>query len=166
MPMTAKIEALDKLLLSYKRYYNITQDDSILPFNALAEFHSHNEQFFLVKAAKVADIDSNEYIYFSLQDELTAETAASLDKLAWETGISKVTPSSAHRNTDVALIIIADKITEEAKNTIKKLKHYKSYKFSFWGWSNYSLIAFDMSDKSFAYNRRGKDLKKLFTNLL
>ena len=137
-----------------------------MPFNALAEFHSHNEQFFLVKAAKVADIDSNEYIYFSLQDELTAETAASLDKLAWETGTSKVTPTSAHRNTDVSLIILADKITEEAKKTIKKLKHYKSYKFSFWGWSNYSLIAFDMSDKSFAYNRRGKDLKKLFTNLL
>ena len=166
MPMTAKTEALDKLLLSYKRYYNITQDDSVLPFNALAELHSHNEQFFLVKAAKVADIDSNEYIYFSLQDELTPETAASLDKLAWKTGTSKVTPSSAHRNTDVSLIILADKITEEAKNTIKKLKHYKSYKFSFWGWSNYSLIAFDMSDKSFAYNRRGKDLKKLFTNLL
>ena len=166
MAVETKAEVLNKLLLSFKRYYNIIQDDSVQPFNALAEFHSHNEQFFLVKAAKVADIDSNEYIYFSLQDELTPETAASLDKLAWEAGISKVTPSSAHRNTDVSLIILADKITEEAKSTIKKLKHYKSYKFSFWGWSNYSLIAFDMSDKSFAYNRRGKDLKKLFTNLL
>ena len=166
MAVETKAEVLNNLLLSFKRYYNIIQDDSVQPFNALAEFHSHNEQFFLVKAAKVADIDSNEYIYFSLQDELTPETAASLDKLAWETGTSKVTPSSAHRNTDVSLIILADKITEEAKNTIKKLKHYKSYKFSFWGWSNYSLIAFDMSDKSFAYNRRGKDLKKLFTNLL
>ena len=166
MAVETKAEVLSKLLLSFKRYYNIIQDDSIQPFNALAEFHSHNEQFFLVKAAKVADIDSNEYVFFSLQDELNPELLAQLDTLAWQNGTAKVVPSSAHRNSDVSLIIIADKITEEAKNAIKKTKHYKSYKFSFWGWSNYSLLAFDTTAKSFAFNRRGKDLKKLFSNVV
>lgn len=166
MAVEAKKEVLDKLLLSYKQYYNITQDESVQPFSALAEFHSHNEQFFLVKAAKVADIDSNEYVYFALQDELTPEALASLDELAWQRSMAKVVPSSAHRNSDVSLIIIADKISDETRQAIKKIKHYKSYKFSFWGWSNYSLIAFDMSDKNLAFNRRGKDLKKFFINLL
>lgn len=166
MAVEAKKEVLDKLLLSYKQYYNITQDESVQPFSALAEFHSHNEQFFLVKAAKVADIDSNEYVYFALQDELNPEALDSLDKLAWQRSMAKVVPSSAHRNSDVSLIIIADKISDETRQAIKKIKHYKSYKFSFWGWSNYSLIAFDMSDKSLAFNRRGKDLKRFFINLL
>lgn len=166
MAVEAKKEVLDKLLLSYKQYYNITQDESVQPFSALAEFHSHNEQFFLVKAAKVADIDSNEYVYFALQDELSPEVLASLDELAWQRSMAKVVPSSAHRNSDVSLIIIADKISDETRQAIKKIKHYKSYKFSFWGWSNYSLIAFDMSDKNLAFNRRGKDLKKFFINLL
>lgn len=166
MAVEAKKEVLDKLLLSYKQYYNITQDESVQPFSALAEFHSHNEQFFLIKAAKVADIDSNEYVYFALQDELNPEALASLDELAWQRSMSKVVPSSAHRNSDVSLIIIADKISDETRQAIKKIKHYKSYKFSFWGWSNYSLIAFDMSDKSLAFNRRGKDLKRFFINLL
>ena len=166
MAVEAKKEVLDKLLLSYKQYYNITQDESVQPFSALAEFHSHNEQFFLIKAAKVADIDSNEYVYFALQDELSPETLASLDKLAWQRSMAKVVPSSAHRNSDVSLIIIADKISDETRQAIKKIKHYKSYKFSFWGWSNYSLIAFDVSDKSLAFNRRGKDLKRFFINLL
>ncbi|MBO7420478.1 MAG: hypothetical protein J6U06_05100 [Spirochaetaceae bacterium] len=166
MAVETKADALSKLLLAYKRYYNITQDESVQPFSALAEFHSHNEQFFLVKAAKVADIDSNEYVFFALQDELTVESLIKLDGLAWETGLSKVIPSSIHRNSDVSLIIIADKISDEAKNAIKKIRHYKSYRFSFWGWSNYSLIAFDMSAKSLAFNRRGKDLKKFFINLL
>ena len=131
MAVEAKKEVLDKLLLSYKQYYNITQDESVQPFSALAEFHQHNEQFFLVKAAKVADIDSNEYVYFALQNELSPETLASLDELAWQRGMAKVVSSSAHRNSDVSLIIIADKISDETRQAIKKIKHYKSYKFSF-----------------------------------
>lgn len=166
MAAETKADVLNKLLLSYNRYYNITRDNSIHPFSAFAEFHSHNEQFFLVKSAKVADIDSNEYVFFALQDELNSEKLASLDKLAWEKGISKVVPSYSHRNSDISLIIISDKISDEVKKEIKKLKHYKSYNFSFYGWSNYSLLAFNLADKSFVFNRRGKDLKKLFINLL
>lgn len=166
MAVETKAEVLNKLLQSYKRYYNITQDDSICPFSAFAEFHSHNEQFFLVKSAKVADIDSNEYVFFALQDKLDSESLEQLDNLAWKRGISKVAPSYAHRNSDISLIIISDEISDKVKKEIKKLKHYKSYNFSFYGWSNYSLLAFNLSDKSFVFNRRGKDLKKLFTNLV
>ena len=119
MQKLTKTEAIEKLLLSYKRYYNITQDTSLLPFYALAEFNSHNEQFVLLKSAKIADIDSNEYVYFALQDELTENVALDLDQKAWLSGLAKVKPSSAHRNSDVTLIIIADKIEE---NNIEEIK--------------------------------------------
>lgn len=165
MQKLTKTEAIEKLLLSYKRYYNITQDTSLLPFYALAEFNSHNEQYVLLKSAKIADIDSNEYVYFALQDELTENVALDLDQKAWQSGLAKVKPSSAHRNSDIVLTVIADKIDETVFKNARKLKHYKSYKFSFWGWSNYSFIAYELSTGKFAYNRRGKDLKKLFKNV-
>ena len=55
---------LQKLLHSFERYYNVREECVVAPFSAEAEFHSHSEQYFLVKSAHVADIDSNEYVFF------------------------------------------------------------------------------------------------------
>ena len=40
--MTAQ-EALPKLLRSFYRYYNVTEENVTPPFAAEAEFHSHEE---------------------------------------------------------------------------------------------------------------------------
>ena len=43
-------EALEKVLISYRRYYNILREDEVeAPFVAEALFRSHNEQYFLIK---------------------------------------------------------------------------------------------------------------------
>lgn len=159
-----KEEKLESVLKSYTRFYNIKRDDVEPPFDAEAEFISHNEQYILVKAAKIAEIDSNEFVYFKLVDRLTEETLTELDKTAWERGLSKVNPGPGHRNSDVSLIIIADKIDEDAFKLARKLKHSKSYLFIFHGWSNYKLIAIDLSDNRTTFNRQGRTLKKIINN--
>lgn len=53
-------EALGRILRSYQTYYNIKTEAVEPPFAAEAIFGSHNEQYFLIKKAKVADIDTNE----------------------------------------------------------------------------------------------------------
>ncbi|MDE7251146.1 MAG: hypothetical protein K2N82_14970, partial [Lachnospiraceae bacterium] len=72
----------------------------------------------------------------------------------------------SHRNTDVALIILADKITEEAFLQIPKLRHYQSYRLGFQGWSNYRLVAIELSTGRAAYNRLGRSFKKLVRNII
>ena len=62
------------------------------------------------------------------------------------------------------MIIIADKIDENAFKLVKKLKHSKSYLFTFHGWSNYKLIAIDLSDNRMTFNRQGRMLKKIINN--
>lgn len=57
-------EALERVLRSYQTYYNIKTEAVEPPFAAEAIFGSHNEQYFLIKKAKVADIDTNETVYF------------------------------------------------------------------------------------------------------
>ena len=57
-------ETLAKLLKSYRRYYNIETEDVPEPFAAMAAFHTHDEQFFLVKAATLAEADAHEYVFF------------------------------------------------------------------------------------------------------
>ena len=86
-------ETLNALLPLFRNYYNIKTEDVEEPFVAEAAFESHNEQYYLVKAAKVADVDMNEYVYFAKCDRLTNEELKKLDGIAWERGMSTITIS-------------------------------------------------------------------------
>ena len=57
-------QAIEKILPSFEQYYTVKKDTDP-PFCAEAEFRSHNEQYFLVRSAHIADIDSNEYVFFA-----------------------------------------------------------------------------------------------------
>ncbi|MBO4678041.1 MAG: hypothetical protein J5626_00065 [Lachnospiraceae bacterium] len=157
-------EKLESVLKSYMRYYTIIRDDVTAPFDAEAEFISHNEQYILIKSAKIADIDSNEFVFFKTEERLTSSNLSDYEKIAWETGLSRVVPGPGHRNSDVTLVIIADHIDEDAFKLVKNIKHSKSYKFTFHGWSNFKLIAIDLSNGRLTYNRHGQTLKKVINN--
>lgn len=159
--------ALNQILPAFQQYYTIKKEDVTPPFCAEAEFRSHNEQYFLVRSAHIADIDSNEFVYFATLSDLNDEKLDELVNTAWNTGLAKVHPHEGHRNSDVSLIILADRISDETKIKIKKTKLYKSYKFSFHGWSHFKLAVADLSsldDKgnpAVFSNRQGKDFAKL-----
>lgn len=153
--------ALQKVIQAFGQYYTIKTENVASPFIAEAEFHSHTEQYVLVRAAKIADIDSHEFVFFAEVPLLTQEKASELDCCAWNEGLSRVKPYYGHRNSDVALIIVADKIEEDVFQQIKKTKHSKSYYLSLWGWSNYRLMAYEVSTGRSVANRLGTSLKKL-----
>ena len=162
--MTAR-EALPKLLRSFYAYYNVTEENVTVPFAAEAEFHSHEEQFFLVKQAKLSESESKEFVFFAVTEHLTLAQAKELDEIAWETGISRVFPHDGHRNSDVVLFILADVIDEDAKTYLKKLRRYQSYRYMLHGWSHYKVIAQEMSTGKSVFNRMGRPLKKLLRNI-
>ncbi|MBE5893240.1 MAG: hypothetical protein E7286_07640 [Lachnospiraceae bacterium] len=159
-------EALEKLLPSFRRYYNVKTEDVAEPFAAEAVFQSHNEQYFLIKSARISEANSNEFAYFYTADSLNAEELKELDRCAWERGTENVQPNYYHRSTDVALIILAEKIDEEAKKLMKKLNHSKSYQFGLQGYSNYRLVALELSTGKVFHNRQGQNLKKLVGNII
>ena len=153
-------QIIEKVLPSFERYYTVKKV-SDPPFCAEAEFRSHNEQYFLVRSAHIADIDSNEFVFFASIPNLDSQKLNELTKSAWENGLTRVKPYNGHRNSDVTIIIITDKIDEETKKAIKKTKLYKSYKFSFWGWSNFKLAVVEADTQGIYFNRFGKDYQKL-----
>lgn len=159
-------EILDKLLRSFQVYYNVKRQDVTPPFVAEAEFHTHEEQFFLVKSAVLSEAESREYIYFAMQEYLDESSLLQLDKAAWASGMERVNPHKDHRNTDVSLFIVAEKISEEAWKMIPKLRHYQSYHLGLQGWSHYRLVAIEQSSGRAAYNRLGRSYKKLIRNII
>lgn len=156
---------LEKLLHSFERYYDVKTEGVADPFCAEAEFHSHTEQYFLVKAAHLSDIDSNDYVFFAQTGLLNPNYFTELVSQAWQTGLSKITPYSGHRNSDVTLIILSEKIEDNTIKQIKKAKHYKSYKFGFYGWSSLRILAYEISTGRAFANRRGCELRKLVSSL-
>ena len=160
---------LETLLHSFERYYNVKAGEpgtaAHSMFKAEAEFHSHSEQYFLTRAAHIADIDSHEYVFFAEEENLTSDRLEELAGAAWKEGLSRVHPGSGHRNSDVALIIIADTIEETAFKQVSRIKHSKSYFFSLHGWSNFRLLAYEISSGRIVCNRLGKSLKKLVSTL-
>ena len=158
-------ETFQTLLKSYRRYYNIKTEDVAKPFAAEAVFHTHDEQYFLVKAARLAEADAHEYVFFATADEINLTEAQSLDEAAWMEGLSRVVPHVNHRSSDITLIILAKHISADAAEYIKRVKRYKSYRHTLQGWSNYSVVAMETSTGGFFSNRRGRNLKKLFSNI-
>ncbi|MCD7845544.1 MAG: hypothetical protein LUG57_06790 [Oscillospiraceae bacterium] len=160
-------ESLEILLKSYRSYYDITRhEEPEALFAAEAVFHSHDEQFFLIKKAVVSEAESNEQVFIAVEDALDEALLRRLDEAAWAAGLARVKPHKSHRNTDITLIILADTIAPEARAAVKKLRHYKSYSFGLQGWSNYRLVALETSTGTLSYNRLGGSLKKLFRNII
>ena len=163
--MTAN-EALERVLLSYKRYYDINRDTPLEPFAAEAEFHSVEKGYFLLKKAVTSESETNEYIFFYEGDTLSADDVEILGRKAWDEGMSRVEPSGSHRNSDVTVILLADHIEEGAAEAVKNLRYYRSYKFRFNGWSDFRIVAVEASSGKVIYNRRGSELKKVFRKVV
>lgn len=159
-------EVLEKLLRSFDVYYNVKREEIEAPFSAEAEFSLHDEQYFLVRSARLSEADSKEYVFFAEAARLDVKTLQALDETAWTRGLSRIKPHANHRNSDISLIILADQIEEEVFSVIRKLRHYKSYRLGFQGWSNYRLIAVELSSRRMAHNRQGQSLKKLVSNII
>ena len=159
-------QALDKLLNSYRAYYNVDQETPAAPFAAEAVFHSHQEGFFLVKQAKLSEAESHEYVFFAVEKELTEQKLRELADTAWNLGLSRVQPHSSHQSSDVILEILADSITPEAMALVPKLSFYKSYRFTLHGWSHFRLFALEVPSGRMACNRQGQRLKKIFLSIV
>ena len=158
-------EALELVLPLFQVYYDITRENVTEPFQVEAAFHSHEEQYFLLKSAKYTECDAHEYVFFAARDRLTLEEAKKLDEIAWAEGLSRVRPSSIHRSTDISLILLADEVDPDAADYIKKLRRSKSYMFLLHGYSNYRTIAIETSTGAMPCNRLGQHLRKLFSNI-
>ncbi len=158
-------EAIQKVARIFQRYYDINWDNAKEPFVGEAEFHAHDERYFISKSAKLFESDSREYVFFASEVELSVERLEELDRVAWEEGLSRVNLEENHKSTDVALIILADQIDEAAAAKIRKIHHYKSYAFTLKGWSNYRLIALEVSTGKIFHNRQGETLKKPLANI-
>ena len=163
--MTDRTEALEKLLSVFHRYYNIEREKPAEPFAAEAAFHEHNENYVFTKRVKIGEQDTNEYVFFALAETLTPQNYDIFKERAWEEGLSRAVIGENHRNSDISLYILANRIDPEAGKLIEKSRLSKTYRFGFRGYSHYRVIAYDLSSGKYVHNYMGHLLAKTIRNV-
>lgn len=159
-------EVLEKLLPSFKQYYDVVTENVLDPFKAEAKFVSHQEQYFLVHSAKLSDIDSTEHVYFATETNPSLERFQQLAELAWNDGLKSVQPYYGHRNSDVTVIVLCENCDKSVLKACRKIKYSKTYKFMLYGWSNFKFAVIDVNTGMTGSNGQGSDLKKFLLKTL
>ena len=157
-------EALEQLLPSYERYYDVTRERRG-SFAATARFYTKGEQYFLIKSAKMWELESNEFVYFLPADHLTEEQLAERIEEAWNDAMPQVHPSESHRNSGVSTTRVTSELGKNVRKALRRFHRSVGYRHGMHGWSNFRLGAIELSDGKISTNRHGADLKKLLSNI-
>lgn len=155
-----KEEVLEKLLLAHQAWFDIHRNHEFEGkiFPGFAEFHTHGEQYVLVKRAKLWEVDSHEYIFFQTADHIDETDVADWVEFMCEHGIKKAKPQPNHMSSNITLVLIADSTSGDAAKAVRKARFRKNFKLGLEGWADLKLALVDLSDRSVVANGAGKDL--------
>lgn len=155
-----KEEVLEKLLLAHQAWFDIYRNHEFegKTFPGYAEFHTHGEQYVLVKRAKLWEVDSHEYLFFQTVDTLDEAAVDGWVEFMCEHGFQKAKPQPNHMSSNIALVLIADSASDDAVKTVKKTRFRKNFKLGLEGWADLKLALVDLSGKRIVANGAGKDL--------
>lgn len=155
-----RAELLGRLLDAYAGYFDIERESPPEGFEALASFHSRSERYVLVKSAQLWAAEANEYSFFASVERLGIPEWQSLRDSAIAEGLSRITPHREHMYSYITLIILADQIDPEAAREMRFCRFHKSFRLSFFGWTDLRVAALEFSSGKILTNRQGKELSK------
>ena len=162
MDMTRE-ELLEKLLKAYSHRYDIVRDVTVEggSFPAGAIYYLRDENYLITKKHVLSAVETHEYVYFYLTDRLEAEDLQHQIEITLKDGLGRIRPSKEHMSSFVTLVVLADAISPEAAQIIKKTKFQKNYRLALHGWMEYHIAAMEISTCSFLSNPAGKEAQKL-----
>lgn len=162
-----RAEAIDKLCESYSGYFDIERFDN--EDNGLAAtcfLHVHSEKYVLVKAAKLWEADSNEYVYIFSVPHLTPEIYTECKDYAYREGMKHIEPKPGHMCSYITALFICDTCEKAAVKALKRTRIYKSFRFSYYGWMDFHAGVIELSSGSTAANGSGRSAAQLLKKTL
>lgn len=157
---------------SYGAYYNIIEPElsrktspEELPLAFRADYFSRAEKYWLSKSIPIWGNEKNEFAYIFSAPEFSKELAERCVSFALDDGLPRVKPHKEHQYTNIQVVLLADKLSDEVISAVRKRCFSKSYKFSLHGYSTLLLAAVDVSAGKAYTNKAGRDLVKYFKKL-
>lgn len=153
---------LERLLHAHEAWYDVERDHEFCgrTFLGYAEFHTHGEQYVLVKRAKLWEVDSHDYLFFDLEDRLTLPVLQELIEFMEQRGVEKVDAQPNHMQSLLSLVVIADEVDDDAARLVRKTRFRKNFKLGIRGWADLRLAALDLSAQAVFTNGAGKEMRE------
>ena len=155
-------ECLEQLLNAYSHYYDIERDVAVEggSFPAVAIYYLRDENYLISKKHVLSAVENHQYVYFYLTEHLDAADLQHQIDLSLQDGLGRIRPSKEHMSSFVTLVILADTISPEAAQIIKKTRFQKNYRLALHGWMEYHIAAMEISTNCFLSNPAGKGIRK------
>lgn len=161
-------EALNRLLESYRAYYNITMaEEGRKPLAAVCEFFEHSEKYVVSRQAKLWAANCEEFVYLYEVEHLTREIFEQCRHEVWEDGLQRAHIGPGHMYTYVTPIFLCDTCGEDARKALRKCRIYKSFRFSLHGWMDFHTAVLEvLNDNRITTNGSGKCVGKVLKKVL
>lgn len=158
--LDAKQLLLERLLAAHEAWFDVSRDYGFAgrTFAGYAEFHSHGEQYVLVKRAKLWEVDTHEYLFLQTEEHLDTGTLTQLVSFMKEEALSKVQPRPNHMSSYLSLVVIADAVDDDVKRIARTTRFRKNFRLGLQGWADLRLAVVDLSHSDVVTNAAGKDL--------
>lgn len=164
-------DLFERIVAAHGGYYDILRDYQFegRTFPAFASFHSHGEQYVLVKRAKMWEVETHDYLFFEKADHLSAANLEQEIEFVTSKGLTKVIPGPSHMSSALSLVIVANSADDEALKKAHKARFRKNFKLSLHGWADLRVAVVDLSRAGgdrVTFNAAGKGLAKMLTSNL
>ena len=154
---------------AYSAYYTILpaeEGQEELPLAFRAEYKVRDEQYFFVKSATIWNNEKNEYCFVFSAPSFDAALAEKCIDFSLAEMLPKVKPHKTHQYTNCKVILIADEISDDVIELVKKRSFSKSYGFlSTHGYTELLAAAVDLRKEKTYTNKVGNGLSKFFDKL-
>lgn len=160
-PADEKSLVLTRLLAAHEAWFDVERNFEYAgrTFPGFARFHSHGEQFVLVKRAKLWEVDAHELMFFELADRLDGDMLSRLVSYMTTEAVKMVEAKANHMTTYLSLIVITDAIGDDIARAVRKTKFRKNFKLGLHGWADLRLAVVDLEHASVLTNVAGRELK-------
>lgn len=159
-------EYLDNIEKKLIRYFDIERDYSFNGYqlDLYAKFHFRNERYVLSKKFVVYAYENNEYIFIKHFDKIDEIKLKEFTNFLISSIDAVVKPDEEHMSSIITGVLVLDDMPcEEIIETIKKFKYHKEFTFGFRGWVDIRLILVTIINGYIITNKKGKEVKKVYS---
>ena len=157
---------IERLLKSYRTYYDIHMLDDETPITARCDFFEHSEKYVLSRKAELWSADNEEFLYIVDIPHLTLELYEKWRDYIQEDGMQRVKPGPGHMASYITAVFVCDTCDEDARKALKKCRIYKSFHFSLHGWMNFHAALVEVADGKVTSNASGHHVAKILKKVL
>lgn len=133
-------------------------------YDLFARYQLRTEKYILFKQAVIDAMENYEYClikhFHSVNKdnikEYTGSLIKSVDKI--------VNPNEEHMSSIITGIMVSDNMPDfDIIDSIKRFKYHKGFAFGFKGWVDIRLILVTMEDEYIVTNKKGKEVKEVYS---